>query len=69
MYTLIDEDKGIYKLNDTYTRNGFVSATPGEWLTNGYNNAVDTAGEWGTYLAGSEIVVVNSAGNSSNRAP
>ena len=65
MYTLIDEDKGIYKLNDTYTRNGFVSATPGEWLTNGYNNAVDTAGEWGTYLAGSEIVVVNSAGNQS----
>lgn len=62
-YTLIDADKGIYKLNDTYIRNNVESATPNSWLTNGYGNAVDQASTWGTYLAGNEMVIVNSAGN------
>ena len=62
-YTLIDADKGIYKLNDTYIRNNVESATPNSWLTSGYGNAVDQASTWGTYLAGNEMVIVNSAGN------
>ena len=63
MYTLIDPEKGIYKLNDTYIRNNIESATPNIWLQKGYGNAVDTSSTWGQYLVGNEMVIVNSAGN------
>ena len=63
MYTLIDADKGIYKLNETYIRNNIESSTPSIWLQSGYGNAVDTSNTWGQYLAGNEMVIVNSAGN------
>jgi subtilisin family serine protease len=63
MYTLIDSDKGIYKLNDTYVRNNNTYATPDQWLTEGINGAITVSDDWSGYMAGSEIIVVNSAGN------
>ena len=62
-YTLIDEEKGIYKLNETYIRNNVESDMPDSWLTSGYGNASSQATDWGTYMAGNEMVIVNSAGN------
>jgi subtilisin family serine protease len=63
IYTLIDANKGIYKFNDSYIKNGHTYTTPESWLQNGYGDAVTEANTWSTYMAGSEIVVVNSAGN------